>query len=90
MIRLLARGATPGRAIAGGQGLEAITETVGRGGRFRHILTGAEDGHNRTAEALASPRYLMLPGDHGTAMTTPQFETAMTGFLQGQRDQPGS
>ena len=39
VIRMLARGATPGRAIAGGQGLEAITHTAGRGGQYRHVLT---------------------------------------------------
>ena len=39
VIRMLARGAAPGRAIAGGQGLEAITHTVGRGGQYRHVLT---------------------------------------------------
>jgi pimeloyl-ACP methyl ester carboxylesterase len=140
VIRLLARGATPGRAIVGGQGLEAITRTVGRGGHFRHVLThfgtfgpgspeqamedrvtasggdpvalvhvldtfvdtplgvlgritvptlvltGADDGHNDTAEALASAlanaRYVMLPGNHGTAIATPQFESAITGFLR--------
>ncbi|HEX3388093.1 MAG TPA: alpha/beta fold hydrolase [Streptosporangiaceae bacterium] len=143
VIRMLARGAAPGRAIVGGQGLEAITHTVGRGGRVRHILThfgtfepgsqeqamedritvsggdpvalvhvldtftntplvelaritvptlvatGAEDGHNDTAEALASAlgngRYVMVPGDHGTAIATPQFETAITDFLQRGR-----
>ncbi len=147
VIRLLARGAAPGRAIVGGQGLEAITRTVGRGGQFRHVLThfgtfdpgspeqamedwvsasggdpvalvhvldtfadtppavlaritvptlvltGAGDGHNDTAEALASAlgngRYVMLPGNHGTAIATPQFETAITGFLEGQRGQRG-
>jgi pimeloyl-ACP methyl ester carboxylesterase len=141
VIRLLARGAVPGRAIAGGQGLEAITRTVGRGGQIRHVLTnfgtfepgsperamedwirahdgdpaalvrvldtfvdtpvealaritvptlilaGAEDSHNDTAEALADAlpngRYVMLPGDHLTATRTPEFETAITGFLAG-------
>ncbi len=29
----------------------------------------------------------MLPGNHGTAMTTPQFESAITDFLDG--GQPG-
>jgi pimeloyl-ACP methyl ester carboxylesterase len=139
VVRLLARGATPARAIVGGQGLEAITRTVGRGDLFRRaltgfgtfdpgsperaiedwvkasggdpvalvnvldtfvdtpleelaritvpalVLTGAEDGHNRTAEALAGAlangRYIMLPGDHFTAISTPQFETAVTDFL---------
>ncbi len=38
-MRILARGATPGRAIVGGQGLDAIIHTVGRGIRYRHILT---------------------------------------------------
>jgi pimeloyl-ACP methyl ester carboxylesterase len=147
VIRLLARGATPARAIVGGQGLEAIIHTVGRGGQFRHVLThfgtfdpgspeqatedwvtagggdpaalvlvldtfvdtppaelaritvptlvltGAEDAHNDTAEALAGAlangRYIMLPGNHYTATTTPQFETAITGFLE-QHGQPAS
>jgi pimeloyl-ACP methyl ester carboxylesterase len=141
VIRILARGAAPGRAIAGGQGLEAVAHTVGRGGRFRRVLanfgtfepgspeqamedwvkasggdpvalnlvldtfvdtpvetlagiqvptlvlTGAEDGHNATAGALAGAlgngQYLELPGNHGTALTTPEFETAMAGFLAG-------
>jgi pimeloyl-ACP methyl ester carboxylesterase len=56
------------------------------------VLTGAEDGHNDTAEALANAlgngRYVMLPGNHGTAIGTPQFETAITDFLKGS--QPGS
>ncbi len=140
VIRILARGATPGRAIAAGQGLEAVAHTVGRGAQYRHvltsfgtfepgspeqamedwvtasggdpvalnlvldtfvntpvealariqvptlILTGAEDGHNATAEALASAlgngRYVELPGHHGTAIITPEFETAMAGFLE--------
>ncbi len=141
VIRILARGATPGRAIVGGQGLEAVTHTVGRGGQFRRVLTsfgtfapgspeqamedwvkssggdpvalvrvlgtfadtpreelariqvptlvltGAEDGHDTSAEALAAAlangQYVQLPGNHATAITTPQFETAMTGFLEG-------
>jgi pimeloyl-ACP methyl ester carboxylesterase len=140
VVRLLARGATPGRAIVGGQGLEAVTHTVGRGGRFRRVLThfgtfdpgspeqamedrvtasggdpaalvgvldtfvdtplaalaritvptlvltGADDGHNDTAEALASAlgngQYIMLPGNHGTAIATPQFESAIISFLK--------
>jgi pimeloyl-ACP methyl ester carboxylesterase len=139
VIRMLARGAIPVRAIAGGQGLEAITHTVGRGERYRHVLsnfgtfrpgspdqavedwvtasggdpvalvnvldsfvdtpleelaritvptlvlTGAEDGHNRSAGALAralpNGQYVMLPGDHATAIITPQFERAVTDFL---------
>jgi pimeloyl-ACP methyl ester carboxylesterase len=140
VVRLLARGATPGRAIVGGQGLEAVTHTVGRAGQFRHVLThfgtfdpgspeqamedritaqggdpvalahvldtfvdtpmadlaritvptlvltGAQDGHNDTAEALANAlgngRYVMVPGNHGTAIAGPEFEAAVTDFLK--------
>jgi pimeloyl-ACP methyl ester carboxylesterase len=143
VIRILARGAAPGRAIVGGQGLKAVTHTVGRGGQFRRVLTsfgtfepgsperamedwvkssggdpvalvrvldtfadtpldelarirvptlvltGADDGHDTSAEALAAAladgQYIQLPGNHATAITTPQFETAMTGFLEGSR-----
>ncbi len=51
------------------------------------VLTGAGDGHNATALALAdalpSGQYVGLPADHGTAITTPQFEAAITSFLDG-------
>jgi pimeloyl-ACP methyl ester carboxylesterase len=140
VVRILARDATPGRAIVGGQGLEAITHTVGRGTHFRHllrnfgtfepgspeqatedwikasggdpvalvrvldtftdtpledlarirvptlVLTGAEDGHNESAGALANAladgQYVVLPGDHGTAFHTPQFAAAIISFLE--------
>jgi len=49
------------------------------------VLTGAGDGHNDTARALAETlphgRYIMVPGDHLTAVGTPEFETAMISFL---------
>jgi pimeloyl-ACP methyl ester carboxylesterase len=38
-IRMLARGATPGRAIVAGMGLEGIVHTGGRSAYFRRILT---------------------------------------------------
>jgi pimeloyl-ACP methyl ester carboxylesterase len=139
VARLLARGATPRRAVIGGQGLDAILHTAGRGGQFRKLLrgfgthppgslerqmeagvraaggdpealllvldtfvntapaelaavtapvlvaTGADDPHNQTARALADAlrrgRYTELPGNHFTAMTSPEFERAMVGFL---------
>lgn len=141
VVRLLARGATPRRAVVGGQGLDAILHTAGRGGQYRKVLsgfgthqpgspeqqmedwvragggdpvalerildtfvnttseelaairvpvlvlTGAEDRHNATARALAEAlpngRYAELPGNHFTAMTSPEFEQALTGFLAG-------
>jgi pimeloyl-ACP methyl ester carboxylesterase len=146
VVRMLARGAIPRRAVVGGQGLEAVVHTEGRGGRLRHILTnfgtfapgspehamegwitarggdpealvrvldtfvgtpetalaaitvptlvltGAGDGHNDTAAALAGAlphgRYMMLPGDHMTAVAAPEFVTAVTDFLAGR--EPGT
>jgi pimeloyl-ACP methyl ester carboxylesterase len=137
--RILVRGATPRRAIIGGQGLDAVLHTAGRGGRYRKVLSGfgtwapgtperrmedwvragdgdptalmlvldtfvntsaaelaavpapvlvlagTDDGHNATAKALADAfphgRYAEVPGDHLTAMTSPEFETAVTEFL---------
>ncbi len=40
--RMLVRGATPGRAVLGGMGLEGITRTGGRGEHFREVLTSTE------------------------------------------------
>jgi pimeloyl-ACP methyl ester carboxylesterase len=39
VMRLLARGAKPKRAIVAGMGLEGIIRATGRGPHFRHILT---------------------------------------------------
>src|ERR1700722_20783462 len=38
-LRMLVRGATPGRAIVAGMGLEGIVHTGDRAGYFRHVLT---------------------------------------------------
>jgi pimeloyl-ACP methyl ester carboxylesterase len=38
-LRMLVRGATPGRAIVAGMGLEGMTQTANRTGYFRHVLT---------------------------------------------------
>jgi pimeloyl-ACP methyl ester carboxylesterase len=138
-IRMLALGATPGRAIVAGMGLEGIVHTAGRGGQFRHLLTnlgtfefgspdwtaeaylqkigadpvalllalgttvdtspealaaietptlivvGAEDERHDSAEALAAAlahgRYAAVPGDHESAIRTPEFTVAITDFL---------
>jgi pimeloyl-ACP methyl ester carboxylesterase len=142
VVRMLARGAAPSRAFVGGQGLEAILHTAGRGGHYRHaltgsgsfqpgspeqaivdwvtasggdpvalalvldtftdtppealaditvpvlVLTGVQDGHHATAAALAGAlpagQHVTLPGGHGGAVRTPEFEAAVTGFLGGQ------
>ncbi len=57
------------------------------------ILTGADDGHDATAGALASAlgdgRYVRLPGDHYRAVHTPEFETAVISFLDVSRPAAG-
>jgi pimeloyl-ACP methyl ester carboxylesterase len=50
-IRMLARGATPRRAIVAGMGLEGILHATGRGGYFRHILS------NRGTFPFGSPEW---------------------------------
>jgi pimeloyl-ACP methyl ester carboxylesterase len=138
-IRMLARGATPGRAIVAGMGLEGIIHTGERGAHFRHILThlgtfkpgsaewmaeafmktvgsdpvallhvldtfvdtthealarigtptlvlaGAEDDDNGSAEALATAlpkgRYVVVPGNHMSAVTKPELGMAIANFL---------
>jgi pimeloyl-ACP methyl ester carboxylesterase len=50
-VRMLARGATPGRAIVAGMGLEGILHATDRGGRFRHIL------NNRGSFPFGSPEW---------------------------------
>jgi pimeloyl-ACP methyl ester carboxylesterase len=138
-VRMLARGATPRRAMVAGMGLEGILHTGGRGGHFRNILTnlgkhkagsaewmaeafmktvggdpiallnvlntfqdtprealshieipalvltGAEDDDNGSAEALAAAlpygRYVVVPGNHMSAVTKPELGAAMADFL---------
>jgi pimeloyl-ACP methyl ester carboxylesterase len=138
-VRMLARGATPKRAMVAGMGLEGILHTGGRGGHFRNILTnlgkhkpgsaewmaeafmktvggdpvallnvlhtfedtprealarieiptlvltGAEDDDNGSAEALAAAlpkgRYVVVPGNHMSAVTKPELGAAMAAFL---------
>jgi pimeloyl-ACP methyl ester carboxylesterase len=138
-VRMLARGATPKRALVAGMGLEGILNTGGRGSHFRDILTnlgkhkpgsaqwmaeafmktvggdpvallnvlntfqdtprealariaiptlvltGAEDDDNGSAQALAAAlpegRYVVVPGNHMSAVTKPELGTAMAAFL---------
>lgn len=138
-VRMLARGATPARAIVAGMGLEGLTNTGGRGGYFRNILTnpgtfksgspewlaeaflktvggdptallhvldtfvdtapgalgrirtptlvliGAGDDDNGSGEALAAAlpqaRYVVIPGNHMSAVTKPELAGAMAEFL---------
>ncbi|MEV4052507.1 alpha/beta fold hydrolase [Amycolatopsis sp. NPDC049688] len=133
VLRLLARGARPGRAIVAGQGLDAVQRTTSRTGTYhraltdgepvepgspaywlrqgggdpvalRHVLgthvptpdlhrittptlvlVGDEDDGHATADALAAAlpdsRFARVPGDHFTAMSSPELTDAMAEFL---------
>jgi pimeloyl-ACP methyl ester carboxylesterase len=52
-LRMLARGARPGRAIVAGMGLDGIIDTTGRGGFFRNLLTHLGTFKPGSAEWLA-------------------------------------
>lgn len=61
--RMLARGATPARAIFAGMGLEGITNTGGRGSYFRNILTNLGTFQRGTAEWLVEAFLKTIGGD---------------------------
>jgi pimeloyl-ACP methyl ester carboxylesterase len=142
VLRLLARGARPARAIVGGQGLDALDTESGRTDGYRRMLaavangdalergspeealagwlkqTGADpraigylldswvatppealrqvptptlvvagDGDSRGASAgelaalLPNGRLALIPGDHLTALSAPEFTDAIADFL---------
>ena len=139
VARMLARGATPTRAIVAGTGLEPIIYAAGRGSRYREILAnfgtydpgsiewqieqfvtqvggdpaalanvlntfvdtprealtrvavptlvvaGVEDGQRGSVQALAAllphGRYAPVPGDHFSALMSPELAVAIVDFL---------
>jgi pimeloyl-ACP methyl ester carboxylesterase len=59
------------------------------------VLTGADDEHQAPtapalAEALPGGRQAEVPGDHLTAMGTPEFHTAVLEFLAHEPDAPSA
>jgi pimeloyl-ACP methyl ester carboxylesterase len=62
-IRMLARGARPGRAIVAGAGWDGIVNTGGRGARFRHILTNLGTFERGSAEWMAEAFLKTVGGD---------------------------
>jgi pimeloyl-ACP methyl ester carboxylesterase len=62
-VRMLARGATPSRAIIAGMGFEGITDTGGRGGYFRNILTNLGTFKPGSAEWMAEAFMKTVGGD---------------------------
>jgi pimeloyl-ACP methyl ester carboxylesterase len=140
VLRMLVRGARPGRAIVAGQGLDALKQATNRGGGYRRVLTaladrtpvepadeelaywitraggdplalrnvldthvatpegalrevrtptlvavGDRDDTHATADALAEAlpdaRFTRVPGNHFTALTSPELTTAILAFL---------
>jgi pimeloyl-ACP methyl ester carboxylesterase len=62
-VRMLARGASPGRAILAGMGLEGIIHTAGRGAHFRRILTNLGTFKPGSAEWMAEAFLKSVGGD---------------------------
>ena len=62
-LRMLARGATPARAIIAGMGLEGITNTGGRSNYFRNILTHLGTFKSGSAEWMAEAFLKTVGGD---------------------------
>ncbi|MDB6046468.1 MAG: hydrolase [Gammaproteobacteria bacterium] len=62
-VRMLARGASPGRAILAGMGLEGIIHTAGRGAHFRRILTNLGTFEPGSVEWMAEAFLKTVGGD---------------------------
>lgn len=62
-VRMLARGATPRRAIVSGMGMQGIIDTQGRGRFFRHLLTNLGSFPRGSAEWMAEAFLKTTDGD---------------------------
>ena len=62
-VRMLARGATPRRAVVAGMGYDGIVDTGGRGTHFRHILTNLGSFERGSAEWRAQAFLETVGGD---------------------------
>jgi pimeloyl-ACP methyl ester carboxylesterase len=62
-VRMLARGATPRRALVAGMGLEGILRTGGRGAHFRNILTNLGKHKPGSVEWMAEAFMKTVGGD---------------------------
>lgn len=78
-IRMLVRGATPGRAIVAGMGLEGILHPGGRGDYFRRVLTNLGTFERGSAEWMTEAFLKTVGGDPvallhvlGTFVDTPR------------------
>jgi pimeloyl-ACP methyl ester carboxylesterase len=62
-VRMLVRGATPGRAIVAGTGLEGIVDAIDRGDHFRRILTNLGSFGRGSPEWMAEAFLKTVGGD---------------------------
>lgn len=62
-VRMLARGATPARAVVAGAGWDGIVNTGGRGTHFRNILTNLGTFERGSAEWMAEAFLKTVGGD---------------------------
>lgn len=67
VVRMLVRGAEPGRAIVAGTGLDGITHARGRSDHFRRVLAGLGTFERNTAEWKAE-RFLRSTGGDPVAL----------------------
>jgi pimeloyl-ACP methyl ester carboxylesterase len=86
-VRMLARGASPGRAILAGMGLEGIIHTAGREAHFRRILTNLGTFKPGSVEWMAEAFLKTVGGDPvallhilGTFVDTPRETLARIGM----------
>lgn len=82
-MRMLARGATPARAIIGGMGLDGIVNTGGRGAYWHRVLTNLGSFERGSSEWMAEAFLKTVQGDPvallqvlGTFVDTPREAVA--------------
>jgi pimeloyl-ACP methyl ester carboxylesterase len=63
VVRMMAQGAAPRRIIVSGMGLQGLTNTAGRGGHFRNILTNLGSFRQGSPEWLAEAFLKTSKGD---------------------------
>lgn len=63
VVRMLARGAAPGRAVVAGTGLDGIVDTAGRAVHFRRVLTNLGTFERGSSEWLAEAFLKTIGGD---------------------------
>lgn len=62
-VRMLVRGARPGRAVLCGMGLDGIVDTQGRGGYFRNVLTNLGSFERGSSEWMTEAFLKTTGGD---------------------------